>query len=283
MKAEKSKRIIDEVGIDRSQEQVAVMFSGGTDSLLASAIGAETFKKVHLLTYHVSQMSNWERSRNAAQLLVDHYGADKVVHQIIDNDALFRKLYLGQYFRDLRKYGLYINCTVCMACGFAFRVRSVVYCRKHGCRYLWDGLQSEGAEEHLYPLLNPDRQQAVVDFCREYGVIKESPVYNISRTDHVLYEKGITTKKQLKLRALGDAGMEDEGYKGQLEQWHSTQADCTGNVVGLTYLVGAFLPRCGQERNLEFGLSYHEERMDIARDLLDRYFAGEPIPFLDIP
>ena len=70
-----------------------------------------------------------------------------------------------------------------------------------------DGLQNEGAEEHLYPLLNPDRQQAVVDFCREYGVIKESPVYDISRTDHVLYEKGITTKKQLKLRALGDAGM----------------------------------------------------------------------------
>ena len=273
----------DTDSMDRSQEQVAIMFSGGTDSLLAAAIGAETFKKVHLLTFHVSQMSNWERSRVAAQLLIDRYGADKVVHRIIDNDALFRKLYMGQYFRDLRKYGLYTNCTVCMSCGFAFRVRSLVYARKYGCRYLWDGLQSEGATEHLYPILDPHRQKIVVEFCREYGVIKESPVYDISRTDHVLYEKGITDRKQLKLRALGDADMENEEYMKQLKLWHNTQADCVGNVVGLTYLVGAFLPRYGHTSNTELGRSYHEERIEIARELLDRHFAGESRPCLEIP
>ncbi len=269
--------------VDKSQEQVIVMFSGGTDSLLAGAIGAETFKRVHLVTYHVSQMSHWERSRKAAQMLIDRYGADKVVHRIIDNDGLFRYFYRSQYWRDLRKYGLYMNCTVCMSCGFAFRVRSLVYARKYGCRYLWDGLQDEGASEHLYPILDRHRQEVVEEFCREYGVIKESPVYDISRTDHVLYEKGITDRKQLKLRALGDMDMQNEEYMRQLNLWHETQADCTGNVVGLTYLVGAFLPRYGHERNMELGRSYHAERLQMARDILDRHFAGESIPFLEIP
>ena len=273
----------DPLSTGRSQEQVTVMFSGGTDSTLAAAIGAEMFKKVHLLTFHVSQMSNWERSRKAAQLLIDRYSPDKVIHRIIDNDALFRRLYLSQYLRDLREYGLYLNCMVCLACGLGFRVRSLVYCRKYGIHYLWDGLQSEGAPTHIYPILDASRQQVVTEFCRDYGVIKESPVYDISRTDHVLYEKGLAPEKQMKLRALGDADMDGEQYLGQLKRWHETQADCTGNVVGLIYLVGAFLPRYGYAGNQELGRRYHEERIQIARGLLDRYFAGEPIPFLDIP
>ena len=269
--------------MDRSQEQVAVMFSGGTDSMLAAAIGAETFKKVHLLTFHTSQMSNWERSRIGAQVLVDRYGPDKVIHRIIDNDALFRTLYLSNYRRDLKKYGLYLTCLVCPACGVGFQVRSLVYCSKHGCRYLWDGLQNEGASEHIYPGLNPDIQGGITELCRDYGVARESPVYNISRTDYVLYEKGLTDRKGLKLRALLDANMRSVEYREQLNQWHRTQPDCTGNVVGLMYLVCAFLPRYGHKANKKLMGSYFAERIEMARVFLERYFAGDPAPFLDIP
>ena len=271
------------VDIDRSQEQVAVMFSGGTDSTLAAAIGAETFKKVHLLTFHTSQMSHWERSRIGAQVLIGRYGADKVIHRIIDNDALFRKLHFSNYFMDLKKYGLYLTCLVCPACGVGFQVRSLVYCRKYGCRYLWDGLQSEGASEHIYPGLHPDIQGGITELCRDYDVIRESPVYHISRTDYALYEKGLTDRRGLKLRALLDVDMQTEEYKKQLKLWHRTQADCVGNVVGLMYLVSAFLPRYGHEANKELMGSYFAERIEMARGFLERYFAGEPMPFLDIP
>lgn len=271
-----------ESGTDKSQEQVAVMFSGGTDSMLAAAIGAETFKQVHLLTFRTSQMSHWERSCIGAQVLRDRYGADQVIHRIIDNDALFRKLYSSNYRKDLKKYSLYLTCLVCPACGVGFQVRSLVYCRKYGCQYLWDGLQSEGATEHLYPGLQPDIQQGITELCRDYGVIRESPVYDISRTDYVLYEKGLTDRRGLKLRALLDADMQSEGYKEQLNLWHRTQADCTGNVVGLMYLIGAFLPRRGHQANKELMESYFVERIEMARRFLERYFAGEPVPFLDI-
>lgn len=271
------------VDIDRSQEQAAVMFSGGTDSTLAAAIGAETFKKVHLLTFHTSQMSHWERSRIGAQVLIGRYGADKVIHRIIDNDALFRKLHFSNYFMDLKKYGLYLTCLVCPACGVGFQVRSLVYCRKYGCRYLWDGLQSEGASEHIYPGLHPDIQGGITELYRDYDVIRESPVYHISRTDYALYEKGLTDRRGLKLRALLDVDMQTEGYKKQLKLWHRTQADCVGNVVGLMYLVSAFLPRYGHEANKELMGSYFAERIEMARGFLERYFAGEPMPFLDIP
>jgi 7-cyano-7-deazaguanine synthase in queuosine biosynthesis len=272
-----------DVGIDRSQEQVAVMFSGGTDSMLAAATGAETFKKVHLVTFHTSQMSHWERSCIGAQALIDRYGTDKVVHRIIDNDALFRNLHFSNYFKDLKKYGLYLTCLVCPACGVGFQVRSLVYCRKYGCRYLWDGLQDEGASEHIYPGLHPDVQGRITELCRDHGVIRESPVYDISRTDYVLYEKGLTDRRGLKLRALLDADMKTEEYKEQLNLWHRTQADCTGNVVGLMYLIGAFLPRYGHEANKELMGSYFEERIEMGRAFLERHFAGEPVPFLDIP
>jgi 7-cyano-7-deazaguanine synthase in queuosine biosynthesis len=270
-------------GIDRSQEQVAVMFSGGTDSTLAAAIAAETFKKVHLVSFHVSQMSNWERQRKGAQVLIDRYGANKVVHRMIDNDALFRELHLGHYFRDLKKYGLFLACLVCPACAVGMTTRVLVYCRQYGCRYVWDGVQSEGSSEHIYPILRRNIYVRITEFCRDYGVIHESPVYDISRTDHVLYEMGLTDRKQLKLRALGDADMQNEKYVNQLEEWHKTQADCVGNTLGLIYLVGAFLPRYGNERNEELSQSYFTERIEMARRFLDRYFAGEPVPFLDIP
>jgi len=77
--------------------------------------------------------------------------------------------------------------------------------------------------------------------------------------------------------------MQDEEYMKQLKLWHNMQADCVGNVVGLMYLVGAFLPRYGHERNEELSRSYFVERIEMAREFLDRYFAGEPVPFLDIP
>jgi 7-cyano-7-deazaguanine synthase in queuosine biosynthesis len=265
------------------QQEVAVMFSGGTDSMLAAAIGAETFRRVHLLTFHTSQMSHWDRSRIGAQVLREHYGRDKVVHRIIDNDALFRRLYLGNYLRDLRKYGLYLTCLVCPACGVGFHVRSLVYCREQGCRYVWDGLQSEGTDEHIYPGLHPGVQSRITEFCRDYGVIRESPVYDISRTDYVLYEKGLTDRRGLKLRALLDEDMQGSEYKEQLHLWHRTQADCVGNVVGLTYLVCAFLPRRGGEANSRLMGDYFAERIEMARVLLDRYFAGERLSYLEIP
>jgi len=271
------------IDIDRSQEEVAVMFSGGTDSTLAAAMGAEVFKRVHLATFRTSQMSNVEKVRRGAQVLIDRYGADKMIHRIIDNDALFRKFYFSNYLRDLKKYGLYLTCLLCPACGIGFQVRSLVYCLKYGCRYLWDGLQSEGASEHPYAFLHPDIQGGIRELCRDYGVICESPVYDISRTDYVLYEKGLTNRRGLKLRALLDSNMQTEEYKKQKDLWHRTQADCTGNVVGLTYLLVAFLPRHGHEASRKLMGSYFAERIEMAQGFLDRYFAGEPVPFLGIP
>jgi 7-cyano-7-deazaguanine synthase in queuosine biosynthesis len=272
-----------DVDIDRSQEQVAVMFSGGTDSMLAAAMGAEAFKQVHLLTFRTSQMSNWERSCIGAKQLVDRYGAEKVIHRIIDNDSLFRTLHFSNYFQDLKKYRLYLNCLVCPACGVGFQVRSLVYCRTYGCRYLWDGLQDEGTDEHIYPGLLPEVQDRITDLCRDYGIIRESPVYNISRTDYVLYEKGLTDRRGLKLRALLDSDMQSAEYKEQLDLWHRTQADCIGNVVGLTYMVGAFLPRRGHEANRKMMGNYFAERIEMARGYLEEHFAGNLVPFLDIP
>jgi 7-cyano-7-deazaguanine synthase in queuosine biosynthesis len=259
------------------------MFSGGTDSMLAAAMGAETFKKVHLLTFRTSQMSHWDRSCIGAHILIERYGPDKVVHRIIDNDALFRKLHFSNYFGDLKQYGLYLNCLVCPACGVGFQIRSTVYCRDYGCRYLWDGLQSEGTDEHIYPGLQPEIQEPITDLCRDFGVIRESPVYNISRTDYILYEKGLTDRRGLKLRALLDGDMQSAEYKEQLDLWHRTQADCTGNVVGLIYMVGAFLPRRGHETNKEMMGNYFTERIEMGRGYLERHFAGEPVPFLEIP
>lgn len=78
--------------------------------------------------------------------------------------------------------------------GWAFKSEAWVYCCKYGCRYLWDGLQSEGASEHIYPVIQASIQEEVTKLCRAYGVIRESLVYHISRTDHVLYKKGITNR-----------------------------------------------------------------------------------------
>ena len=267
---------------NRQEEQVAVMFSGGTDSTLAAAMAAETFKKVHLLTFRTSQMAHAERSRLSSNNLIERYGADKIVHYIIDNDALFRKFYFSQYKRDLRKYGLYLNCLVCPACGVGFQVRSLLYCRTFGCRYIWDGLQSEGTKEHLYPGLQPEVQGILTDLYQDYDVIRESPVYDISRTDYVLYERGITDRRGLKLRALLDADLSDESYQEQLNRWHKTQADCTGNVVGLVYLVCAFLPKHGQAASTKLMTEYFAERVTMAREYLEIHFNQQPLPFLEI-
>jgi hypothetical protein len=245
-------------------------------------MAAETFKKVHLLTFRTSQMAHPERSCLSSQNLIERFGADKIVHHIIDNDALFRKFYFSQYQRDLRKYGLYLTCLVCPACGVGFQVRSLVYCRAFECRYIWDGLQSEGTKEHLYPGLQPEVQGILTDLYSDYGVIRESPVYDISRTDYALYERGITDKRGLKLRALLDSDMSNANFKEQLDRWHKTQADCTGNVVGLLYLTCGFLPKHGQEASRRLMTDYFAERVAMARKYLDIHYNKEPLPFLEI-
>jgi hypothetical protein len=227
-------------------------------------------------------MSHPERSRLSSKILIERYGVDKINHYIIDNDALFRKLYFSQYKRDLRKYSLFINCMVCPACGTGFQVRSLVYCRAFGCRFIWDGLQSEGTKEHIYPVLQPELQSIISGLYSDYGIVRESPVYDISRTDYELYDRGITDRRGLKLRALLDSDMGDASYKEQLDQWHKTQADCTGNVVGLIYLVGAFLPKYGQEANLRLMIDYYSERIAMAREYLDIHYNQHPLPFLEI-
>ncbi len=75
-------------------------------------------------------------------------------------------------------------------------VRSILYCYEHGIRYAADGSDAELSE------LFPEQMQPVLDLYRQlyqrYGIDYTNPSLQREPSDHQLYDRGVTTKRDYK-------------------------------------------------------------------------------------
>jgi len=249
-----------------SEDEVVVLYSGGSDSTLAAALMCKRFRKVHLLTCRTSPMYSLEKSKANARLLRRKFGNNKVIHKFLDTDEIFKTIYRGNYLGDIQKYGTYVSACVCAACSLSWHVRAIIYDIENDIHFTCDGERYEKTPiwaEQMEPVL-----EMVRGFYKEYGIIYENPVYRIVRTDWKLFELGITEEKDVKLEgyAYDERGF-SEDPRGH---WKRTQPNCHGGVIGAMYLSCYFLPLYGQEANEKIAIEYYTEKINLCREYLQR-------------
>jgi predicted subunit of tRNA(5-methylaminomethyl-2-thiouridylate) methyltransferase len=244
------------------KDEVSVEFSGGSDSTLAAAFGVERFEKVHLLTVTHDGIKNIERIEGQIKNLKIRYGEEKIVAFRTDIRYLLRRIYYDNYFRNLIHFGTHMAAFSCVACKMAMDVEAVVYNLKNRIRYISNGQQRE---KQIWPMQMESVIELMRNFFAEYGLVYECPVYDIKRTDEVLYEKRVTDVSNVKFRAIMRRDPES-AFETATER--SYQGSCYGATIPNIFLTGYFIPTWGQKRHMEKSKAYYREKLDLLRKLI---------------
>jgi len=171
--------------------EIAVLFSGGTDSSLATALCVPQFAKIHLLTFKRFGISQSGNSAVKEQEFKAKYGPEKFTHHYFDIGPIFKHLSYEHYLRNVRKHRLFLLST-CGFCKLAMHVRAILFCLEHGVTNVADGA-NRGMD------LFPDQIRSVIalfrDLYAEFGIDYQTPVFDIAPTP----EKKFLNREQERL------------------------------------------------------------------------------------
>lgn len=226
-------------------EEVVIQFTGGKDSTLLAALMAQQFQRVHLLTFGHSLIFDLDKVSVNIHKLRSLYGRDKYKHVVINIEQLFRKIYVGDYLRDLVKYRTYAANDACGPCRLSMITHVIVYCLQNGIRFVRDGSNRTGfdlcQQEWALPVIK--------GFYREYGIDWDYPLYQTSRNDVELLRLGL--------------------YADRPVIFFRSQPICRGGgEVHNIYLRCYFLPLHGREARQKRGLEWLQEKLQICREYI---------------
>ena len=236
-----------------SREEVSILFSGGSDSTLVAALMCEKFEKVHLLTFYHSGIPEAERSKVNARRLENRFGKNRVVHRLMNVEQIFQNLYYATYVRDLRKYRLFLVATICNACQLAMHTATILYNLNNGISLTRDGYKRE--KGHIYAFMSEEGIKHLRTFYRKYQINYDNPVYDMPRTDWVLFDMGITPRRDVKFP--------HEPYE------HATQHLCPHGILTNAYMIGYHFPL--YHRVPHKWMEYHREKIAVAEKYIQFY------------
>jgi hypothetical protein len=173
-----------------------VLFSGGTDSTLAACQMLDEFEKVTLLTFDPGFVFFLQNTRVHAKKMQDHYGAERVVHEIIDIRRWIGSV-LGQDLPgDMREYGFNMTTLVCLGCRLSMHAAAIDWCLRQGVPYLADGSirGQSSVPEQMETVIRRNRRF----YAEVYGIHHFSPIYEETMSDRKLEAIGIADRKRLK-------------------------------------------------------------------------------------
>lgn len=168
------------------KKEIVLQFSGGIDSLYAAHLLAETYDRIHLLTFKKGRL---HFALNAAAsniaLLKRIHGEDKYVHTIVDITSLFKAMGAPGYRKNRRIYGNEISW--CIPCRASMALMSVIYAIENEIPAFTDGANREqvpDGEKILTTADNyPEYLEKIQDMAREFGVTYTSVLYDLNTRD----------------------------------------------------------------------------------------------------
>jgi len=164
--------------MDRKLREIALMYSGGSDSTVAALSLAKAYDRVHLITYRSTGIILTRQSEAHFRQLRERFGADRFVRVRLDNRRIHRLL-LDTLPTDYRTYceGTAPG-VICMACKVAMHVRTLIYCLEHGVPEAADGATRTQAD---HPECMPGVLNALRRMYADYGVRLINPIYDVGR------------------------------------------------------------------------------------------------------
>ncbi len=181
--------------MDDIKPEVAVLFSGGIDSLLAAVELQASFSRVHLVTFNKGYLEiGVKNNQRNVQVLKKTFGEEKIIHRVVDLRKLMRRVYDG-LFKDIRMYNM--ETCWCVGCRLAMNAGGLVYALEHGLVGYADGSNREQVPSPRNLAGTAENFPSVVErlkmFAQEYGVDFMTPVYN----------RGSREERRARLRELG--------------------------------------------------------------------------------
>jgi len=230
----------------------AMRFSGGKDSVMAALRMAPKLDKLDMLTFTTRMIADADASRRNADVLRAMLSPRvEVRHAIVDIDATAQFLYEPRGWRDnWRRFGSYAVCCMCNACDLAMIVHVVLHCARHGYPLAFDG----GNSTEFAGFLDDWGLPKIKQFAGSYGVRWEYPVYGETRTDLLMLERGLRADPPKLL--------------------FGSQPRCRGGGTATNlYLRFYYLPRHGADDYRETTLRWLDDRLKLARKLVDAHLA----------
>ncbi len=178
------------------KNEVAVMFSGGIDSLLAAVLLLQTYDKVHLITFDKGYLEFGVKNNIPnVERLQAKFGADRVTHEIIDLKKVVKRIAYKKLRKDRKKYNL--ETRWCVGCRLGMNTGGLLYALEHNLVGYADGSNREqvpseanltGTAENYPSIVNRNK-----NFAAAYGVHFLTPTY----------EYGSREERRQKLSELG--------------------------------------------------------------------------------
>jgi len=251
-------------GEQKFNSEVAVLFSGGSDSTLAASMLIKEHNIVHLLTYKHRAMTFEKKCIHSLQRLCNKYGKERFKHSFFNINPIFDSIFFKLLPNDLREYGTYALPMCCGACKLSMHVQTILYCREHRIQYAADGSNVELSE------LFPEQMISVLNIYKRlyerFGISYSNPVFDINRSDFRLYERGITRKRE---------------YKSE-HVFYSNQHSCFAGFVLYSYTLGVSLPMFGCSSKEDLAADYIEDKIEkYCIPFLERKIEGSSCPAVD--
>jgi len=260
-RTEKNRSNIQPIEIEKEEEyfknceseEVSLMFSGGADSTLAAIKLIEKFKKVHLVTFDYSAVRGIQRAKEAGERLINKFGNYKLQHRIINIEDIFKEIYFDSFWKDFRRYKLFVE-NICAFCKIAMLFRLLIYNIDYRVKYAASGANRDAAP--FFAEQMPKVSELIKELYLKYDKIYFTPVFNILRTDHELYNLGLSEEKDKKFPNPDF----DEG-----------QASCDFGLTHHIFAQGYFIPFYGHDKLVEISYNFVNEKIKYFEDFKNKY------------
>jgi len=223
-------------------EVLACLFSGGCDSTLVAALGARTFKRIHLLTYTRFGFFNAKNPLQMAELLRRRFGKDTFITEIIKFGPFFKYIQYHNYIYYLKKYGT-LSMSICGLCKLAMHWQTIVYCLKNSICHVHDGSVKD---MKVFPAQNEEIALNNIKKLYAYFSIKlETPIFDTNKqAEEELYKLKIIPLKK---------------YKGT--NLDNKQVSCSQQIL-FTNFVESYLSKHSWEEYVTNSARFFDEKIE---------------------
>jgi 7-cyano-7-deazaguanine synthase in queuosine biosynthesis len=178
------------------KNEVAVMFSGGIDSLLASVVLLEKYDKVHLITFDKGYLEfGVKNNLPNAERLKAACGADRITNEVVDIKKIVKRISVSQIWKDRKGYNM--ETRWCVGCRVSMQTAAMIYALDNDLVGYADGSNREQIPSDAKLTGTAENYPSIVNRTKNFAM--EYAVHFITPT----YEYGSRENRRTKLKALG--------------------------------------------------------------------------------
>ena len=159
---------------EADDEDAAVLFSGGKDSLYVAWELSRRFRTIHLLTLRMSTIEGGERCESGVRLLNASPAGNRFVHHYLDARALAQDLLFDRQRENRERFGATVVGAACVPCRVVMETSAIAFCRQRDLHWVGFGLNPASRDS-----FNQSRRAVEMgeEFAGRYGVNLVFPLW----------------------------------------------------------------------------------------------------------